>query len=129
MMEIKEIKSSVNGEVVLRLQNCHTRRLKTAYIEDRHPELEITLFKNGSGIYATENGVYDFKDGDIFVFTGNESHMIIETNGWIDVMNIQFGTTAVSFSIQSFLRYFLTETKTFATDLTEIIKPLKKSES
>lgn len=131
MMEIKEIKSSVNGEVVLRLQNCHTRRLKTAYIEDRHPELEITLFKNGSGIYATENGVYDFKDGDIFVFTGNESHMIIETNGWIDVMNIQFEPRFIwdngsELFDTKFLKIFFDRNKNFCNRLDRDNKAIEK---
>ena len=121
-MQIKEIKSSVNGEVVLRLKNCHTRRIKAAYYEDRHPELEISLFKNGSGIYATETGTFDFKDGDIYVFAGNEPHMILETNGWIDVMNVQFDPRFIwdngseLFDIK-FLKIFFDRNKKFCNRL------------
>ncbi len=44
----------------------------------RHTEFEVSLILLGGGVYDTENGVYSFTKGDVFLYSTNEYHCITE---------------------------------------------------
>ena len=58
--------------------------------EHHHTELEISLFKHGSGTYSVSGRSYDVCEGDVFLFATNEIHCITEINSDMLLMNIKF---------------------------------------
>ena len=53
-----------------------------------HNELEISLIKQGSGKYIVDGRIYDFEEGDIFIFNNIESHAIISVNPATNLQNM-----------------------------------------
>lgn len=64
--------------------------VKRAFREHHHAELEISLFKSGTGTYRVLNNSYDFQSGDVFLFGTNSIHCITEINSPLTLMNIRF---------------------------------------
>lgn len=62
------------------------------YEEHRHTAIELSLICSGAGTYQTGTKTYPFRTGDVFLFSSNEPHCIIEVSGIhpLDIMNLQF---------------------------------------
>lgn len=61
----------------------------------RHAEYEVSLILAGSGRYSTPRGEVTIQAGDVFLFSSNEYHNIIEVDGaaegvGIHILNIHF---------------------------------------
>jgi len=64
--------------------------------EHRHINYEIGLVLEGNGIYRTSNGDREINKGDIFVFTSNEPHCIIDiTSENLKLLNIQLSNKII----------------------------------
>lgn len=74
----------------LKLFYSKKKPFKRNFSEHHHAELEISLFKHGSGRYDVSGRSYDVSDGDIFLFATNEIHCITEINSDMMLMNIHF---------------------------------------
>ena len=61
------------------------------YEEHRHTAFELSLICAGGGRYRAGGNTYTFQKGDIFLFSSNESHYIVEIAGGepLDIMNLQ----------------------------------------
>lgn len=64
--------------------------LKRAYSEHKHTAFEISCILSGSGLYKTQNALYHFHAGDIFLYSTNEIHYIIEIFDNCDILNLHF---------------------------------------
>lgn len=60
------------------------------YEEHRHTAFELSLVCAGRGVYRVGGRSYPFREGDVFLFSTNESHCIVEVDGTLDIMNLQF---------------------------------------
>lgn len=91
-MEVKEalIPSSAKNKFLLKLFNVHPPKGEREFREHKHIEIEIVLFKSGTGIYKTKDREYDIRPGDIFMFSGNEIHCITDISEDMHIMNIHF---------------------------------------
>ncbi len=58
--------------------------------EHRHSRFEIVHFRNGSGVYSVNGHNYSIKPDDIFVFSSNEQHCIVDVIEPLDFVNIHF---------------------------------------
>ena len=63
---------------------------KRIYTEHHHTECELSLFIAGSGIYTIGKKVYEFNEGDMFLFGSDEPHCITELYTETDLLNIHF---------------------------------------
>ena len=63
---------------------------KRIYTEHHHTECELSLFIAGSGIYTVGKKVYEFNEGDMFLFGSDEPHCITELYTETDLLNIHF---------------------------------------
>lgn len=63
---------------------------KRAYREHHHAECEISTIISGSGTYAVKHKEYDFTEGDVFLFSGDEIHCITDISENFLLLNIQF---------------------------------------
>lgn len=87
-----EIKSGNNENYLLRLFYSAAKPSKREYREHHHTELEISLVKQGRGVYTVKNRQYDIKPGDIFLFGTHEVHYITDISDCDELllMNIHF---------------------------------------
>lgn len=62
------------------------------FVNHKHTYFEMTYFKSAFGVYKTSNAEFDIQPGDIFVFSSNEPHCIVELNSKapISFTNIHF---------------------------------------
>lgn len=59
--------------------------------DHRHGNYEIAMVVRGSGLYDTVNGVFPISPGDVFVFSSNEPHWILEIHeAGLEIMNLHF---------------------------------------
>ena len=79
-----------NNEPRLRLFHSVVQPFQRSYIEHRHTAFELSLICSGSGIYRAGEKSYSFREGDIFLFSTNEAHCIVEVSGVLDILNLQF---------------------------------------
>ena len=61
----------------------------------RHAEFEVSLILHGCGRYSTSMGEIDIREGDVFLFSSNEYHSIIEIagqekNDYMRILNVHF---------------------------------------
>ena len=61
----------------------------------RHAEFEVSLILHGCGRYSTSMGEIDIREGDVFLFSSNEYHNIIEIAGQEEneemrILNVHF---------------------------------------
>lgn len=87
-MEKYRIRSD-NGDL-LRLYFSTALPSKRQYREHHHTELEISLVKEGSGIYTVKDRQYEIRKGDIFLFGTHEEHYITDITEGIKLMNLHF---------------------------------------
>lgn len=97
-MELKEsyLYSQANkSHFALKLFTLHPTPYPRHFENHRHPEIEIALFKSGTGVYTTESREYSIKPNDIFLFRSNEIHKIskIDPDTDMTLMNVQFDLT------------------------------------
>ena len=74
----------------LRLFHSVVQPFQRAYTEHRHTAFELSLICSGSGTYRVGEKSYTFREGDMFLFSTNEAHCIVEVSGVLDIMNLQF---------------------------------------
>lgn len=86
------IQSGEDNSFLLKLFHSTVNSGQRAYIQHHHTEFEISVFISGSGTYTVGNKVYDFRKGDVFMFSSDEVHCItnIEADEPMDLMNIHF---------------------------------------
>lgn len=63
---------------------------RRAYREHHHAECELSVFLSGSGEYSVNGTVYEFRPGDVFLFSGDEIHCITDIHSRFELLNIQF---------------------------------------
>lgn len=80
------------GVPQLRLFHSIVEPFQRAYVEHRHTAFELSLVCAGAGTYQVGTNTYPFQPGDVFLFSTNEAHCIIEVTGQqaLDIMNLQF---------------------------------------
>jgi AraC-like DNA-binding protein len=72
------ISSQSNAQFLLRLLRNVSKYEKRKYYKHIHSELEIVLFKEGSGIFLVNKKIeYPFVPGDVFLFGCHEEHAIV----------------------------------------------------
>lgn len=87
-----KIKSGDNGDCLLRIFYSEALPKKREWREHHHTELEISLVKEGQGVYTVGAAQYTIKPGDVFLFGTHEEHYITDISGCerLRLMNIHF---------------------------------------
>ena len=86
------------GELRSDKQNTFLKMWKTSidpairmFQDHRHLNFEIAMVLYGSGIYHTINGQLPIQPGDVFVFSSNEPHYVLQIgSGGLQVINLHF---------------------------------------
>ena len=85
--------------------------------EHRHINFEISLVLEGSGVYHTAVGKINVEKNDVFIFTSNEPHCIIDVEkGGLKLLNLHFSKNVVenNFSLNTTHPYiFFNHSKNF----------------
>lgn len=97
-MEIIDSFSDRFGNLIFQVFRSSAVARRNLIRQHRHTEFEISLILSGSGIYRTENGDYDIRSGDIFLYSTNEYHCISDItpdSGYdcMELLNIHFSPT------------------------------------
>lgn len=79
-----------NGEALIKSFFSTVRAGRREYREHHHAECELSTFLSGSGTYSVKNREYEFKSGDVFLFSGDESHCITNINSEFELLNLHF---------------------------------------
>lgn len=79
-----------NGEALIKAFFSSVRPGRREYREHHHAECELSTFLSGSGTYSVNNREYDFKSGDVFLFSGDESHCITDIKSEFELLNLHF---------------------------------------
>ena len=87
----------------------------------RHTEFEVSLILSGGGVYDTENGVYSFIKGDVFLYSTNEYHCITEITAPrgenLTLLNLHFSPAFIysddAVKDFAFMNVFFNRTDTF----------------
>lgn len=87
-----KIKSGDNGDCLLRIFYSEALPKKREWREHHHTELEISLVKEGQGVYTVGAEQHTIKPGDVFLFGTHEEHYITDISGCerLRLMNIHF---------------------------------------
>lgn len=90
--EVYTIGSETSDTPQLRLYHSLVLPFQRPYEEHRHTAFEVSLICAGNGIYWVGTHSYHFQPGDVFLFSSNEPHCIVEVSGsdTLDIMNLQF---------------------------------------
>lgn len=90
--KIYTIGSEATDTPQLRLYHSVVPPFQRPYEEHRHTAFELSLICAGSGLYRAGAQSYRFQQGDVFLFSSNELHCIVEVSGScpLDIMNLQF---------------------------------------
>ena len=80
------------GIPLLRMFHSIVPPFRRPYEEHRHTAFEISLICKGAGVYRAGEHQYPFRSGDVFLFSSNEPHCIVEVHSGtdLDIMNLQF---------------------------------------
>lgn len=84
------IGSGPNTAPRMRLFHSVVQPFQRSYIEHRHTAFELSLIRSGAGTYRVGEKSYSFREGDVFLFSTNEPHCIVEVTGVLDILNLQF---------------------------------------
>jgi len=81
-----------SGAPQLRMFHSLVAPCRRPFEEHRHTAYELSLICGGSGLYRAGGRDYPFQEGDIFLFSSNETHCIVEVTGEepLNIMNLQF---------------------------------------
>ncbi len=87
--------------------------------EHFHAECEISTVLAGSGIYTVNGKNYDFSDGDVFVFSGNEKHCITKLYEQSEFLTVRFlpGILMADGGDMSLLKIFFARNKNFENNI------------
>ncbi len=90
--EVYTIGSEATDTPQLRLYHSVVLPFQRPYEEHRHTAFEVSLICAGNGVYRAGPHSYHFRPGDVFLFSSNEPHCIVEVSGSgaLDIMNLQF---------------------------------------
>lgn len=88
---VHTIGTEQSGAPQLRLFHSVVPPCRRPFEEHRHTAFELSLICGGSGLYRAGGQDYPFREGDIFLFSSNETHCIVEVSGDspLDIMNLQ----------------------------------------
>ena len=80
----------IDDEVILDLCNFKINPFDSDEhrLSHSHPKLEISLVKEGRGVYGVEDRTYEMQEGDIFLFNNIESHVIREVTSKNAMINM-----------------------------------------
>ena len=100
-MEIIDNFSDHLGNLIFRVFRSSAAARQNLIRQHRHTEFEISLILSGSGLYRTENGDYDIRSGDIFLYSANEYHCISDITpdpGYdcMELLNVHFSAALLS---------------------------------
>lgn len=86
------IGAAATGTPQLRMFHSVVEPFHRPYQEHRHTAFELSLVCRGQGTYQVGSRRYPFRPGDVFLFSTNEPHCIVEVTGGeaLDIMNLQF---------------------------------------
>lgn len=110
------------GNEIFRIYISTNQPMKRQKRLHRHTEFEMSFFLWGAGIYNTDSGDYQFRQGDIFLFSSNEYHCITDIFEYgepneVQLLNIQFAPafiyTADNSNAASFMNVFFKRTEQF----------------
>ncbi|MCI8386968.1 MAG: AraC family transcriptional regulator [Clostridiales bacterium] len=87
-----EILSEIHSGALLRLFTSQVNFKKRPLENHHHTMIEISLIKQGSGIYTVSDRTYEIHQGDIFIYSSDEPHCITEITSNVDmiIMNVHF---------------------------------------
>ena len=90
--KVYTIGSEATDTPQLRLYHSVVPPFQRTYEEHRHTAFELSLICAGNGVYRAGAHSYHFQPGDVFLFSSNEPHCIVEVSGSgaLDIMNLQF---------------------------------------
>lgn len=90
--DVYTIGSKTTDTPQLRLYHSIVPPCQRPYEEHRHTAFELSLICAGKGTYRAGTQSYCFQPGDVFLFSSNEPHCIVEVLGGtaLDIMNLQF---------------------------------------
>lgn len=79
------------GSELLRMWSVDVPHGKRPLWNHHHMSFEITVVNSGRGVYTTNRAAYPMSCGDMFVFSGNESHCITEVSSdSLSITNLHF---------------------------------------
>lgn len=84
------IPAQKDSHFLFKLFNVQVPVQRRAFREHQHIYFEISLFKQGAGVYTTHDDAYPIQPGDVFVFASNEVHCITEITAPLALMNVHF---------------------------------------
>jgi len=92
ILQSNEIISHYNDLPLLKAFHSKRAPFKRENTRHFHSAFEISLILGGRGIYQVNEKSYDFREGDIFLFSTNEIHCITEvlTGEDLHILNLQF---------------------------------------
>ena len=62
-----------NGKPMIKTFFSSVTKGKREYREHHHAECELSVFLSGSGTYTVKDKSYEFRAGDVFLFSGDEN--------------------------------------------------------
>lgn len=79
-----------NGKPMIKTFFSSVTKGKREYREHHHAECELSVFLSGSGTYTVKDKSYEFRAGDVFLFSGDEIHCITDITEKFVLLNIHF---------------------------------------
>lgn len=89
-IDSRVILSATQSIPLLHFYHSVLKPLKRAFTEHKHTAFEISCILSGSGLYKTSDELYHFHAGDIFLYSTNEIHYIVEIFDDCDILNLHF---------------------------------------
>ena len=89
-IDSRVILSATQSIPLLHFYHSVLKPLKRAFTEHKHTAFEISCILSGSGLYKTSAELYHFHAGDIFLYSTNEIHYIVEIFDDCDILNLHF---------------------------------------
>lgn len=82
---------SSGGRAFLKMWHTMVDPANRMIQDHRHGNFEIALVVSGGGVYHTVSGLHPIEPGDVFVFSSNEPHWILEIfDGGLEIVNLHF---------------------------------------
>ncbi len=80
------------GHAIFKIFHSSVNAGKRVYRQHHHTAFEISVIASGEGTYSVNSRTYDFKKGDVFVFSSDEVHCITDIYDCekLDLINIHF---------------------------------------
>ena len=90
MKHDENILTDVNNRFLMKsyYSTAHTRT--NMFRIHHHAECELSAILKGCGQYRTKDKTYNFSDGSVFLFSGDEEHCITDIYEECEILNIHF---------------------------------------